>query len=333
MYKKIKNKKAFTLVELVVVVAVLLILSAIAIPLIGGVIRNAHTAADASNAKNIEKAIKYAIAHNEIGDEMSTTIEEALELSGMDAATILNAEQDGYEYYYDNITQTVIPLAASRTSDEVLLDSTGLLNHDGTIEAGSGVTPPTLTPTSYIFGNLDLSGFNHTGTWTENSTGFMSSFGLLFVPVGANEYQISSTAVLAAGTSGGYGILFDTTVNASNQDSGYVLQLDRGLVKIVIRRRTNGSESAVLPITYLPAYTGLVPTNKSDPWWTSSHVMTLAVSEVSGSPGTKALAVTIDGTPIISNWIFASSIAPADCLTGYRSWGNTATYIRMDITY
>ena len=327
------NKKAFTLVELVVVVAVLLILAAIAIPIVGGVINNAHIATDESNAKSIETAIKYAIAHNEIGDEISATIGEALELSGMDAAETLDAEQADYEFYYDNIGQSVVPLATSRTANDILLDSTSLLNANGTVEAGGGTTPPVLTPTSYVFGNLALADFTHTGTWTENSTGFMSSYGLLFIPIGASEYQVSSTAILATGTSGGYGILFDTSVNASNQDSGYVLQLDRGLVKIVIRPRNNGSEAAVLPITYLPAYTGLIPTNKSDPWWTSSHIITLTVSEVSGSPGTKTLAVSIDGTPIIANWTFASSVAPADCLTGYRSWGNTTTYIRMDVSY
>lgn len=101
------NKKGFTLVELVVVVAVLLILAAIAIPTVSGVINQAQTATDAANAKSIETAIKYAIAQNEIAtSSTTTTVSAALALSGMDVS-ILDAEAAGMYFHYDADTNAV----------------------------------------------------------------------------------------------------------------------------------------------------------------------------------------------------------------------------------
>lgn len=55
-----RNRKGFTLVELVIVVAVLAIIAGIAIPTVHNVIDNANKAADDSNAQSIELAIKTA---------------------------------------------------------------------------------------------------------------------------------------------------------------------------------------------------------------------------------------------------------------------------------
>lgn len=60
---KKNNKKGFTLVELVIVVAVMAILVAIAIPTVGAITNKAKTAVDNSNAKTLESMIKLAEAN------------------------------------------------------------------------------------------------------------------------------------------------------------------------------------------------------------------------------------------------------------------------------
>ena len=60
---KKNNKKGFTLVELVIVVAVMAVLVAVAIPTVGSITNKAKTAVNDSNARTIESVLKLAEAN------------------------------------------------------------------------------------------------------------------------------------------------------------------------------------------------------------------------------------------------------------------------------
>lgn len=68
-----KNKKGFTLIELVVVIAILGILAAILIPVIGGFIKRANEARDYANARNLYNCVAMVLATQDADDTEKLT--------------------------------------------------------------------------------------------------------------------------------------------------------------------------------------------------------------------------------------------------------------------
>ena len=75
---KKNNKKGFTLVELVIVVAVMAVLVAVAIPTVQSIVGTAETAVYDSNCRTIESMIKLEEAESEDTDLEADDIYEAL---------------------------------------------------------------------------------------------------------------------------------------------------------------------------------------------------------------------------------------------------------------
>lgn len=104
--KKLKNNKGFSLVELLIVIAIMGVLAVIAFNMFGGVLTNSKKRADDQQAKNIEKAIlTYCIDSNDwkltgAKDEGGASI-SIVGISGHDLIQILMEpifDAEGKEY-------------------------------------------------------------------------------------------------------------------------------------------------------------------------------------------------------------------------------------------
>ncbi len=113
--RKRLNKKGFTLVELIVVIAVLGILATVAVPRLGGITSDAKKAADDANIKMIQNAVELYHAENgELPDD--ETKMSALVAKYLSNGVPETQENSGYKFFMDSDGK--VDIKVSTTSDE-----------------------------------------------------------------------------------------------------------------------------------------------------------------------------------------------------------------------
>ena len=100
------NRKAFTLVELVIVIAVIAILAGVMIPTFGAIIKNAHISNDTSTAASINIAIASKIDGINSIDDLNDAIDIAF---GTDYHKVIEPKsaKHGYHFWYNIETNSV----------------------------------------------------------------------------------------------------------------------------------------------------------------------------------------------------------------------------------
>jgi hypothetical protein len=187
----------------------------------------------------------------------------------------------------------------------------------------------------YVFKEYQLDDFLHSGIWRMQEDGFQSGFGLMFIENPYESYEITLIAQLGIdeqnnGVAGGFGLLFETEISSDLDDSGYVMQFDRGYGGILIRPRNKGAESRpILIATNKDNQT--IPQSKRDPYWIEEKEITIRITKHEFDSSKKVLNLWVDGVQIFEDFVFDISSNHETKYTGFRSWGAKTEYRILEI--
>ena len=103
---KKQRKSAFTIVELVIVIAVVAILSAVLIPTFGSIIKSANVSSDEQLASSMTKELHVWLKGETIDDEGE--LMTALKGSKIDEKLVPKSAENGYHFWFNMETQSIV---------------------------------------------------------------------------------------------------------------------------------------------------------------------------------------------------------------------------------
>lgn len=146
-----RNRKGFTLIELIVVIAILGILSAIAVPKFGGFKENTKVVAKEADIKALMDAVQVAMLTGDLEEN------EALKLSDMDRNKIVEYAKNNK----DELESALVPKYLDHMPDLSDVESTGdaTVSHDLSTDSGRGNYIAEILAKMSNEGKLDTSKF------------------------------------------------------------------------------------------------------------------------------------------------------------------------------
>jgi prepilin-type N-terminal cleavage/methylation domain-containing protein len=319
------SNKGFTMIELLVVIVIIGILSLIVIPRFSGFTDRSKVASDL-HSLSLLNTVTAAYAAEKTDSDVDVFAGIATDSERMNQliqqkllASAPVPQTKGVSFAWKTASQ--IWYLATSKFDFSKLTLSEFISNGALIPAKIGVT----------------NNPSNTGNWTYNaSKGVLkvtgSSDSRLFFENTKKDYTISTVATLSSGSSGGYGIFFDTKLNAGDVNAngtGYVFQFDRGMSNtttgsngaFVIQKRTydangNYKESRVSTV-YTKDVLGINAAN--NPFWTKEQTIDLKVSDVNAT--TRKVQAYV-GDQLVMEYQYASTIQTGDKMyAGLRGWG------------
>jgi prepilin-type N-terminal cleavage/methylation domain-containing protein len=315
------NKKGFTLIELIVVIAILSVLAAVIIPIVSSNVERANESADMAHVRQLNLATQIYRHTDNIPFENLLT-----------------------EFANDDLRQDHLVNRGFLTS-RIVVKSTQYdieWNNQFKVWIYTKFETATIQQAQYFFPSLnDMSifqkGADGTGTannWTLTSNGLVGNVGSVFLENANGSYTIETTGRLNnISSSGGFGVYVESSLTQDGsvvRDSGYIVQFDRGLGngEIVIRRRTNGVESNPL----LRTTTGVENKNTSPEWWNQNQDLKVEVTAHPTDATKKYLSVYVNGIKSVNNFVINANEDPSQNFTGVRGWSQSSTIENITIT-
>lgn len=292
-----KAKRGFTLVEIVLVISILLILTAIFMPNIFRYLNTAKTASDVVELSRINNATElYASSGNKSAADVfagTTSDSEKLVIlvSNGYLPSVPVPVQSGISYHFDSDAGTWTlssGLFVDSKSAKVLYQSDFTsMDKIGVLSGAWQVVNGKLSPAKSGEDRAILKGTN------------------------SSDYNISVTATLATAKAGssGYGIYYRATENANI--SGYCFQYDPGAGnRFVVKKVTDGKEASSFQMVSMSKVMG------SNFDMSASHEIQI---NVTGDKHT----ITVDGVKVMD---FSDSTFTQGSV-GVRSWSDSQVQI------
>ena len=320
-------KKGFTGIELMIVVAIISLMSAIALPKFADIRSEAKIANVSGNLANLSTAIAlYKLKNGSYPDLVGN--EDDLD----DFADVYSkSKMPNTPSYSGGSKSNTVYSSRSNTGGWLYIESDGVIYanlEDGTysgdsdteIWSGESGTSNSIT---YDFDDDDGLIFS-SGTWAISEDGTLYSTGgwngYVFMENPYSEYTIETTSTLL-NSYNGYGLF----IQSDEDGSGYILQFDWGLNAIVIKERDSYGNEISSSTQYI--LNGNADGNEYmafndedyDGWWTDEH--DISVSVTSNGDGTNSVSVSIDGEEITDEDIIIDESTSDTNYTGFRSWG------------